>query len=99
LIRSNYLSPDARHASKDIFFDMQSLFEAQTMLGIDAYKKRVEWMVDQAVPAKVTRIICLDGPGSRAMATVIRDKIRDTLGEKPIYSYSEIVPQIDKHKQ
>jgi hypothetical protein len=99
LIRANYLSPDARHASKDIFFDMQSLFADDAMLGIDGYKKRMEWMVDQAVPAKVTRIICLDGPGSKAMATVIRDKIRDTLGEKQIYSYSDIVPQIDKYKQ
>ena len=90
IIKANYRSDKARHATSEVFFDLQTLFAAPTMLGINFYVGRLKWLFDLAIPAALNRIVCLDGPASEALAKLFADQVHSKLGEIPIYKYSEI---------
>jgi hypothetical protein len=97
LVKANYRSERARHATSEVFFDLQTLFADPTMLGIDYYVSRMQWLVDLAVPAMLSRIVCLDGKGSEALARLFADRVRGKLGEVPISEYSKIANVVDGH--
>jgi hypothetical protein len=76
LIRANYNTPDAGHATREVFFDLESLFKDDNLLEIERYQKRFQWALARAIPASLTRIIHIDSPASKAMALMIESKVK-----------------------
>src|SRR5262249_30040833 len=57
VIRANYKSVDSNHATREVFFDLQTMFADPAMLGVDPYVPRFWRTVDRVVPARLTRIL------------------------------------------
>jgi hypothetical protein len=72
LIRAHYKLQDnaqaVSHATAEVFFDLESLFADQDFLGVNKYRELFWRKVDQAIPAVLDRIICLDSPAWQKLA-------------------------------
>jgi hypothetical protein len=91
LIRANYTSLDTGHATREVFFDLERLFEDDRMLEIGHFQKRFQWALARAVPASLNRIVHLDSPASKVMADLIVNKIRSQFGKAVlVHRYSDI---------
>lgn len=96
LVRANY-SEDGTPATNEVFFDLEKLFDDGKMLGITAMEEQFKWIVDQETPASLTRILSLDDPASKKMASVIQKRIRDSIGEVPVISVAEVKANLEKY--
>jgi hypothetical protein len=98
-IKANYRSETAKHATSEVFFDMQKLFSHPTMLAIDYYVTRIQWLIDLAIPAMLTRIVYIDGPASKAMAELFAQKIQEKLPLVTLHNFSDLKDRPDDYKQ
>src|SRR5262249_43297633 len=89
VIRANYKSGDTNHATREVFFDLQTMFADKEMLNIETYVTRLWRTVDRVVPAMLTRILCLDSPASRSLADRIKERLGPGWSEVEVVSYSE----------
>ena len=90
IIKANYRTANARHATSEVFFDLQTLFSSPAMLGIEFYESRLRWLFHIAVPAMLNRIVCLDGESSGALARLFAEHVRPKLGDIAIYTFTEL---------
>ncbi len=99
LIRAHYRLQDnaqaVSHATAEVFFDLERLFADENLLGIGRYRDLFWRRVDQAIPAVLDRIICLDSPASVKMAERVAARAKQTLGrEVPVFRYSQAVERL-----
>jgi hypothetical protein len=99
VIRAHYRLQDnaqaVSHATAEVFFDLERLFADENLLGIGRYRDLFWRRVDQAIPAVLDRIICLDSPASVKMAERVAARAKETLDrDVPVLRYSKAVEKI-----
>lgn len=104
LIHAHYRLQDnsqaVSHATAEVFFDLERLFADENLLGIRRYSDLFWRRVDQAVPAVLDRIICLDSPASVKMAERVAARAGETLGRTvPVLRYSQAMERMKDLEQ
>jgi hypothetical protein len=99
VIRAHYRLQDnnqaVSHATAEVFFDLERLVAEGNFLGISRYRDLFCRRVDQAIPAILDRIICLDSPASCKMAEWVAARAKETLNrDVPVYRYGQAVEKM-----
>lgn len=99
VIRANYKSGDTHHATREVFFDLQAMFTDGDMFNIEPYKTRLWRTVDRVVPARLTRILCLDSPASRLLAERIKGHLGADWVDLEIVNFAEALKDDERHRR
>jgi hypothetical protein len=100
VVRAHYRLEGMSHASAEVFFDLEKVFRAQDLLGITKLQKRLCHIVDQAIPAFMNRIICLDSPASVALADLVAARAKQALKrDVDVIPYAVAVTKMESLKQ
>jgi len=99
VIRANYKSGDSNHATKEVFFNLQTFFADSEMLKIEPYGLRLWRTVDRVVPASLTRILCLNSPASHALAERIKQRLGPKWSSVEIVNHQEVLSNVDQHRK
>lgn len=97
VIRANYKSGDTNHATREVFFDLQAMFADADMLKVDPYVPRLWRTVDRVVPARLTRILCLDSPASHLLAERIKAHLGAQWSGVEVINQRDILSNVDRH--
>ena len=82
-----------------MFFDLETMFADNDMLGIDPYVPRLWRTVDRVVPARLTRILCLDSPASRSLAERIKARLGDQWAGVDVVNHRDVLSDVDRHRR
>lgn len=74
VLRAYYRSPNSHQATSLVFVDMEQVYAASGHAAL--LRKRIERMLNQAIPVAATRILHLNDPSSVALAGLVEAKLR-----------------------
>ena len=94
LLRANYTESASGAAAKELFVDVQDLFE-NSPLQPELVERRFSRIVGHCIPHKCKRLVYLDDPGSRAMAEAIRARIGEDVA---LVSVNELNADLSSNK-
>jgi hypothetical protein len=97
VIRANHRSGETNHATREVFFDLESLYAAGDLLGVEPYRTRLWRTVDRVVPARLTRILCLDSPASRGLAERIKTHLGTDWADLEIVTFRDVLANNEGH--
>lgn len=75
VLRAYYKNPHSRHAASIVFVDMEEVYAPSGSTPL--LRKRIERMLNQAVPVSATRLLHLDDASSRALAELVESKLKE----------------------
>jgi hypothetical protein len=75
VLRAFYRNPHSRHAASLVFVDMEKVYALSGSTPL--LRKRIDRMINQAVPVSATRLLHLDDPSSLALAELVKSKLRE----------------------
>ncbi|HET6879997.1 MAG TPA: hypothetical protein VFI31_07570 [Pirellulales bacterium] len=99
VVRANFGEDDTALASRDIFFDLERVFEDRAWAGIVGLDARFQRLADSILPLSANRIICLNDSASVALALRLAEFARSLDKSLSVFSLAAIESQLDEHIQ
>ena len=90
---------DTNHATKEVFFNLQTMFADPDMLKIEPHVSRLWRTVARVVSASLTRILCLDSPASHSLAVRIKARLGPDWSSVEIVNHQEVLRNVDQHQR